>query len=108
MDDLIEQFNPAEDFTNEEIKESNDKPTNPPLVKIKWDGQKNQLYDVIRQLKVRDKKIVNSYTDLAVFLKTNFETFENTALATIETELQRGKRPPKSRRINIDMQDQPE
>jgi len=79
-----------------------------PLVKIKWDGQKNQLYDVIRQLKERENKILNSYTDLAVFLKTNFEMFDNTSLSTIETELQRGKRPPKRRRINLDTQTQPE
>lgn len=75
------------------------------LIKIKWDGQKNQLYDVIRQLKEEKKLIVSSYTDLAVFLKHNFETFENTQLNTILTELQRGKRPPKSRRVDIDISD---
>ena len=52
--------------------------------------------------------IQNSYTDLAVFLKTNFETFDKTQLSTIETELQRGKRPPKRRRVNLDIETQPE
>ena len=75
---------------------------NVPLIKIKWSGQKNQLYDVLRILKEEKKLIENSYPDLAVFLKQTFEGFENTALSTIQTELQRDKRPPKGKRVNLD------
>lgn len=67
---------------------------------LHWEGNNNQLYDVIRQLKERGN-ISNSYTDLAVFLKFNFDNFSNTSLSTIETELQRGKRPTKAKRINL-------
>ncbi|HRN95182.1 MAG TPA: hypothetical protein PL084_10710 [Chitinophagales bacterium] len=79
--------------------------SNPTLVKIKWSGNNNQLYDVLRQLKEDKKLILNSYTDLAVFIKTNFEGFEKTALSTIETELSRGKRPTKAKRIKLDLPD---
>lgn len=67
---------------------------------LHWNGNKNQLYDVLMQLKA-EGLITNSYTDLAVFLKFNFDNFNNTELSTIETELRRGKRPLKARRIQL-------
>lgn len=72
---------------------------------LHWNGNKNQLYDVIIQLK-QQGQIKNSFTDLAVFLKFNFDNFSKTSLSTIETELQRGKRPAKGKRINLSYRNQ--
>lgn len=71
------------------------------LLKLKWQGQKNQLYDVIRALKSKGL-IGNSYEELAVFIKQNIDLFQNTALSTIQKEIGKNKRPPKSKRINLD------
>lgn len=90
------------EWIDENITKNSESKQFKPLVKIKWSGQKNQLFDVLRTLKEEKKLIDSSYADLAVFLKQNFEGFENTALNTIQTELQRGKRPPKSKRVNLD------
>jgi hypothetical protein len=67
-----------------------------------WRGQKNQLYDVLRQLKDKDL-LANSYEDLAVFIKQNVDIFKNTSLSTIQKELGKDKRPPKNKRLNIDL-----
>ena len=75
----------------------------PPTVLIKWDGNNNQLYDVIRQLKKRGL-IISSYADLAIFLKKNIDKLEHTALSTIQKELERGQRPTKARRVNLDLE----
>lgn len=71
------------------------------LLKLKWQGQKNQLYDVIRILKNKGL-IGNSYEELAVFIKQNIDSFQNTALSTIQKEIGKNKRPPKGKRVNLD------
>jgi hypothetical protein len=70
-------------------------------IKLKWQGQKNQLYDVIRTLKSKGL-IGNSYEELAVFIRQNIDSFQNTALSTIQKEVGKNKRPPKAKRINLD------
>jgi hypothetical protein len=70
-------------------------------VRLKWEGQKNQLYNVLRQLK--DKELIsNSYNELADFLKNHVIPFHTTAKETIEKELKKKADLPKDRRINLD------
>jgi len=100
---LIDGFN---DFVSsskeleqiEKIKEP--ERVNKPL-KLKWTGNKNQLYSVIRQLKNDFELITNSYNELAEFLISNVTGFENTSKETVEKELKKDKQPPKPRRVNI-------
>jgi hypothetical protein len=70
------------------------------IIKLRWLGQKNQLYDVLRELKGKGF-VGNSYEDLAVFLKQNVDAFKNTSLSTIQKEIGKDKRPPKNKRINL-------
>ncbi|HEV7329983.1 MAG TPA: hypothetical protein VGN63_02990 [Flavisolibacter sp.] len=70
-------------------------------IKLKWKGQKNQLYDVLRILKGKGM-LLNSYEDLAAFLKQHVDIFAETNLSTILKEIGKDKRPPKGRRIEID------
>ena len=69
--------------------------------KLKWKGQKNQLYEVLRILKEKDL-LTGSYEDLALFIKTHVEGFADTALSTIVKQLARPQNLPKDRRINLD------
>jgi len=69
--------------------------------KLKWKGQKNQLYEVLRKLKEKEW-LDNSYEELAVFVKTHVDVFSNTALSTINKEMGRPQNLPKSRRIDLD------
>lgn len=69
--------------------------------KLIWKGQKNQLYNVLRQLKNLDL-IGNSYNNLADFLIENVSGFENTSKGTIEKEINKIKDLPKPKRINIE------
>lgn len=71
-------------------------------IKLKWTGNKNQLYDIIRQLK-KANLISNSYEDLAVFIKSNVSVFTDTELSTITKEIGKNKRPPKVRRVDLDI-----
>lgn len=73
-------------------------------IKLKWAGNKNQLYDIIRQLK-KANLITNSYEDLAVFIKSNVLVFTDTELSTITKEIGKDKRPPKARRVDLDILD---
>ena len=71
------------------------------IIKIKWNGTKVQLYHVFRQLKNHSGKdslplIGNSYTDIAQFIKDNFQGFTETQLRTIIDELERNERPKKN------------
>lgn len=75
-----------------------------PFIKLKWKGTNNQLYSVIRQLK-KAELLLNSNEDMATFLKYNVDKLNITALATILTELKRNKSVPKSKRINLDLND---
>lgn len=79
---------------NQEIFSSN--------VKLQWKGQKNQLYNVLRQLKEDYELIGNSYNDLAEFIKFNVIGFENTKKGTIEKELPKKESLPKPKRIKIE------
>lgn len=69
--------------------------------KLIWKGKKNQLYNVLRQLKNLDL-IGNSYNNLADFLIDNVSGFEDTSKGTIEKEINKKKELPKPRRINIE------
>lgn len=65
-------------------------------VKLKWNGQKNALTDMFRQLKniVNSKNeplISASYEDIALFIKEGFTDFENTELSTILGQLKRAE-----------------
>jgi hypothetical protein len=56
--------------------------------KIIWNGQKNALADIFRQLKNMNNSknqplIANSYEEIAQFLKDNFVCFENNTISTI-------------------------
>jgi len=69
--------------------------------KLKWEGQKNQLYDVIRQLKKKEL-IANSYMEIATFICQNLEGFE-TNFPTVLKEIQKDERPAKNKRIDLDL-----
>lgn len=69
--------------------------------KLKWEGQKNQLYDVIRQLKKKEL-IANSYTEIATFICQNLEGFEKNFI-TVLKEIQKEERPAKNKRIDLDL-----
>ncbi|TDW96186.1 protein kinase family protein [Dinghuibacter silviterrae] len=73
----------------------------PEVKKLKWKGQKNQLYYVLRLLKNKDL-IANSYEELSVFLQTNVDVFKDTSLSTITKQLARPQKLPKARRIDLD------
>jgi hypothetical protein len=76
------------------------------MVKLKWEGQKNQLYSVLSQLKDKDL-IKNTYNELADFLKNHVLGFQVTAKETIEKELKKNYDLPenlaKNKRINLDL-----
>lgn len=75
-------------------------PTGNSTAKIRWAGNNNQLYDIIRQLKNRDL-ILNSNHEIAGFLKYTFNVFENVSISTIEKELGREHNLPKAKRIDL-------
>ena len=61
-------------------------------VKLQWNGQKNALIDLFRQLKNianehNEPLIANSYDDIATFIMNNFTNFEGTKRGTILTQL---------------------
>jgi hypothetical protein len=90
-----------EDFTKmtTEIKKTN--PTQKSnLIKLNWKGQKNQIYQVLRELKEQEF-IANSYNELADFLIQNVIPFQNTSKETIEKELKKKKALPKNKRVKI-------
>lgn len=56
--------------------------------KLIWNGQKNALCDIFRQLKnmyntSNEPLVSNSYDEIAQFLKLNFDCFSNNELSTI-------------------------
>jgi hypothetical protein len=69
--------------------------------KLNWKGQKNQLYSVLRQLKIDHELIGNSFNSIADFLIQNVIGFENTSKETIEKELKKKQILPKPKRIEI-------
>ena len=63
-----------------------------PLVKIRWNAPKNVLTSIFVQLKQMNTNhnspvIDNSYEDIALFLKTNFDCYQDTEISTITTTL---------------------
>ncbi|XVJ66862.1 MAG: hypothetical protein HEQ40_12110 [Lacibacter sp.] len=73
--------------------------------KLIWNGQKNQLYSILRQLKeltYKDNPLLsNSYNSLAEFVKQNVSGFEKTKKGSIEKEITKPKPLPKNKRIEI-------
>lgn len=74
--------------------------------KLKWNASNIQLYDVIRQLKKKEL-ISNSYVEIAGFICQNFEGFESN-YSTVLKEIQREQRPPKNKRIDLNLSVLPE
>lgn len=70
--------------------------------RLKWKGQKNQLYSVFRQLKDADL-ITNSYEELAWFIHHHVEQFQQNAISTIVKEISRPGQPAKNKRINLEL-----
>jgi len=93
-----------EDFSDEPNNKSDEsiKPLSVNTIKLKWKGAKNQLYNVLRQLKNDHDMIGNSYNELADFLISNVQKFNNNKKETVEKELKRGQPLPKSKRIKIE------
>jgi hypothetical protein len=69
-------------------------------IQLHWTGQKNQLYHVLRQLKSQGL-IMNSYEELAFFIKNNVNIFNQTSLSTITKELGKSKPLPKHKRLPL-------
>jgi hypothetical protein len=84
---------------NPSMKKSNNASTTPKLI---WNGNKNTLIDIFYQLKnmpaMKGNKALplldNTYEEIAIFLKENFETFKETKVKTIETVLTKGDQKP--------------
>ena len=72
----------------------------PAAVKLKWGGQNNQLYVVIRHLK-SEGLLLNSNEELAEILKVMVDVFYDTKTTTIQKELGRDQYLPKNRRIDL-------
>ncbi len=93
--------NGFEDFTKMTstiIKTNSTQQSN--LIKLNWKGQKNQIYQVLRELKEQEL-ITNTYNELADFLIQNVIPFQNTKKETIEKELKKKKPLPKNKRVRI-------
>lgn len=90
---------------NENLKEPEIENSYPAIKKLIWQGNKNQLYDVVRQLKKKDH-ISNSYTEIAGFICQNFEGFGSN-YTTVLKEIQREQRPAKNKRIDLDLSELP-
>lgn len=85
-----------------ELTDKMNKSENTTIIKIKWKGQKNQLYSVLRQLKNEHELISNSYNELADFIKLYVTGFESTSKETIEKELKKNNTLPKAKRVKIE------
>lgn len=72
----------------------------PTAIKLKWGGQNNQLYVVIRHLKSVGL-LLNSNEELAEILKAMVDVFIDTKTSTIQKELGRDQDLPKNRRIDL-------
>jgi hypothetical protein len=71
-------------------------------IKLKWRGDKTQMYHVIRQLK-SNNVLVSSYEDIGLFLIQNIDKFDGSELSTVINELQKKKydKIPHSKRIDL-------
>jgi hypothetical protein len=72
------------------------------IIKLKIEAPKNVVYDLFRQLKVntikdKTKILSQSYDDLALFLHSYVEGFENISIKTIAKELSREQSISKAR-----------
>lgn len=69
---------------------------NKEIFQLKWKGQRNQLYSVIRQLKLEYQMFDETYEELAKFLKQSFSFFNETKLSTILKELSKDHTLPEN------------
>ena len=74
---------------SDEFKESSKTNSNSKM-KLKWKGNKTQMYHVIRQLKSNDV-LISSYEDIGLFLIQSIDKFEGSDLGTVINELQKKK-----------------
>lgn len=96
---LLESYNAFVLMTQ---SEANKAEVNNEFIKLKWNGNKNQLYSVIRQLKIDHEKLTDSNEVLAKFIKQSFISFSSTQLSTILKELSKNKKLPHRNRISVD------
>lgn len=73
-----------------------DTTVNKEIFQLKWKGQRNQLYSVIRQLKLEYQMFDETYEELAKFLKQSFSFFNDTKLSTILKELSKDHTLPEN------------
>jgi len=105
IDDKDKIYNPKDHYIPE--SETSNEEAIPALSKLEWNGQKNSLIYLFRQLKLnynRDNQplISHSYEDIAVFLKENFSCFNDVKVATIVRQLMKDEKPKKaSKRIEL-------
>ena len=89
-----------------EIENSTQQKEAAPTIKLNWTGQKNVLTDAFRRMKNKGY-LTNSIPDVANFLKSTFDCFENTKQSTIEGMLKNNDTAPNAipkeeKRIDID------
>ena len=70
-------------------------------VKLKWVGQNNQLYSVLRQLKNDHKLISNTYDSLVDFLIQNVSGFTPDKRDTYLREIKKSNALPHSKRVGL-------
>ena len=88
---------PSKDNIESSIKQKETKH----LTKLNWNGNKNQLYYILRQLK-ECGLIGNTYDELVDFLHESVIGFENDNKETTRGALKRKKTLPKAKRISLD------
>jgi hypothetical protein len=90
IDEIVEKLSSKKENINNEIIP----------IKLNWLGNNNQLYDIFRQLKLKEL-ISNSYTELADILNRYVPQLEKTSLSTIGKQIGKDKRPSKKNRIDL-------
>jgi hypothetical protein len=90
IDEIVEKLSGKKENINNEIIP----------IKLNWLGNNNQLYDIFRQLKIKEL-ISNSYTELADILNRYVLQLEKTSLSTIGKQIGKDKRPSKKNRIDL-------
>ena len=101
-----QELNALKRIIEKEIENSTQPKEAAPTIKLNWTGQKNVLTDAFRQMKNKGY-LTNSIPDVANFLKSNFDCFENTKQSTIRGMLKNNDTAPNAipkeeKRINID------
>lgn len=62
---------------------------------LKWGGQNNQLYALVRYLKSQNL-LLNTYIELAAFLQSHVDVLQSTSIDTIRGQLTRDQHLPKA------------